>query len=80
MRTYTGCEYLMIDAATNFGLSKVTFEERIQWTKDNLNTLESLLPDAKDKPLYLKAVNAIRDTQAGKAIGHMVGLDASSSG
>jgi hypothetical protein len=80
MNSYTGCEYLMIDAATQFGLSKATFEERIEWTKTNLNNLENLLPQAKEKPLYLKAVNAIRDTQAGLPIGHLVGLDASSSG
>lgn len=80
MKSYTGAEYLMIDAATQFGLSKVTFEERIEWTKANLANLENLLPDAKEKPLYLKAVYAIRDTQAGKPTGHLVGLDASSSG
>jgi hypothetical protein len=80
MREYTGAEYLMIDAATNFGLSKVTFEKRIQFIKDNLNDLESLVPHAKEKALYLKAVYAIRDTQAGKPTGHLVGLDASSSG
>lgn len=80
MKCFSGTQYLMIDAATQFGLSKSTFEERIEWTKTNLNNLESLLPLAKDKPLYLKAVNAIRDTQAGKPTGHMVGLDSCSSG
>lgn len=80
MKSYTGAEYLMIDAATQFGLSKVTFEERIEWTKANLANLENLLPDAKEKPLYLKAVYAIRDAQSGKPTGHLVGLDASSSG
>lgn len=72
-------QWLMIDAATQFGI-KGTFEKRIDWTKTNLDILESLLPNAKEKPLYLKAVYAIRDTQAGKPTGHLVGLDASSSG
>lgn len=80
MKSYSGCEYLMIDAATQFGLSKDIFEDRIKWTRDNLNNLENLLPQSKEKALYLKAVNVIRDTQAGKPIGHLVGLDASSSG
>lgn len=80
MKSFSGTQYLMIDAATQFGLSKKTFEERIEWTKANLNNLESLLPQAEEKPLYLKAVNAIRDTQAGKSIGHLVGLDSCSSG
>lgn len=79
-KTFTGCEYLMIDAATQFGLDKKTFEERIQWTKFNLNHLENLLPQAKEKPLYQKAVNTIRQVQEGLPTGHMVGLDASSSG
>jgi hypothetical protein len=80
MKCFSGTQYLMIDAATQFGLSKSTFEERIEWTKTNLNNLESFLPIAKDKPLYLKAINAIRDTQADKPTGHMVGLDSCSSG
>ncbi len=80
MKSYTGAQYLMIDAATQYGLSKQTFEQRIEWTKANLNNLESELPNAKEKALYLKAVYAIRDAQAGIATGHLVGLDASSSG
>lgn len=78
-KTYSGAEYLMIDAAEQFGI-KGTFETRINWTKANLNNLENLLPQAKKKPLFLKAVYAIRDTQAGKPTGHLVGLDSCASG
>lgn len=78
-KRYSGTQYLMIDVASQFGI-KGTFEKRIEWAKANLDILESLLPQAKEKPLYLKAVYAIRDTQAGKPTGHLVGLDSSSSG
>lgn len=80
MKTFTGWEYLLIDLANHFGLDKMLFEDRIQWATDNLNNLESLADMADSKPLYLKAVMAIRDAQAGKAIGHVIGLDACCSG
>lgn len=84
MKTFTGFEYLLIDAANNFhtGLDKKTFEERIQWTTDNLTWLEDLagITKWKNKPLYLKAVQAIRKAQAGIPTGHLVGLDAVNSG
>lgn len=80
MKRFTGCEYLMIDAANSFGLDKLTFEKRIEWCKANLTNLEQLLPVAKNKSLFAKAVFAIRDTQAGIPTGHLVELDACSSG
>jgi hypothetical protein len=84
MKEYTGFEYLKIDVANNYntGLDKLTFEERIQWTTDNMEQLEVLAEDQdwKNKPLYLKAVQAIRKAQGGEPTGHMVALDATCSG
>lgn len=80
MKFYTGAEWLMIDAASHFGHDKLTFEKRIEWTKTNLNKLESLVDEAETKPLYYKAVLAIRKAQAGLPTGHLVGVDASCSG
>lgn len=80
MKTFTGWEYLLIDAANHFGHDKLLFEERIQWATDNLANLEALGDEAEVKPLYLKAVMAIRKAQAGKPTGHLVGLDACCSG
>ena len=80
MKTFTGWQYLLVDLANNFGHDKLLFEERIQWATDNLHQLESLAKDAETKPLYLKAVMAIRKAQAGIPTGHMVGLDACCSG
>lgn len=80
MIQYTGWEWLLIDCANNFGHDKLLFEERIQWTETNLNTLETLADQAETKPLYHKAVMAIRKAQAGIPTGHMVGVDACCSG
>ena len=80
MKTYSGFEYLCIDVANQFGLDKKLFEERIQWTLEHLPELENLAAQAETKPLYHKAVMALRKVQQGKPTGHMVGLDASCSG
>lgn len=80
MNQYTGWQWLLIDAATQFGLDKLLFEERIQWAEQHLNALESLLDQAENKPLYHKAVLAIRRAQAGQPTGHLVGVDATCSG
>lgn len=79
-KTYSGWEYLLIDAATQYGHDKLTFEGRIDWTLQNLDCLEGHAEHADTKPLYLKAVQAIRKAQAGQATGHLVGVDGTCSG
>lgn len=80
MQTFTGFEYIKIDLANAFGLDKELFETRLQWVDDNMNELEELATDADDIPLYMAGLMALRNAQAGKPTGHMVGLDACSSG
>lgn len=80
MQHFTGWEYLLIDAANNFGLDKLLFEERIAWTNDHLQTLESMVVNAENKPLFFKSVQAIRQAQKGISSGHLVGFDACNSG
>lgn len=82
MQKFTGWQYLLIDAANQMGHDKARFEERIQWTEDHLDRLEELAPEApaKTRPLYLKAVQAIRKAQRGEPTGHRVGFDAVCSG
>lgn len=82
MKMYSDWQWLLIDAASQFGISKVPFEDRIDWTLQNFNQLEALAQTKqwKERPRYIKAVMAIRDAQAGKPIGHKIGLDASCSG
>ena len=76
MELFTAWEYLLIDAANNYGLDKKLFGERIQWATDNLDHLEELAVGEqwKERPLYLKAVKAIRKAQAGLPTGHMSAL------
>ena len=80
MKEYTGKEYLQIDIASQFGLDKKLFEDRIQWVNENENRLEQLEYDADDFFRYAAAVKAYRRAQRGEAIGHLVGLDACASG
>ena len=82
MKFYTPIEYVKIDIANQFGLDKETFESRINWVDTHEIDLETLIPSADDKtrPRYIKAVMVYRDAQKDKPIGHLVGLDACSSG
>lgn len=80
MKKYSGFEYLLIDAANQFGNDKMLFEQRIQWALDNFSNLEALESGEKTQPQFRKAVMAIRAAQRGEDIGHMVGLDACCSG
>jgi hypothetical protein len=80
MKFFTGWQWLLIDAANQFGHDKLRFEERITWTENNLGILEQLTDQADNKPLYQKAVMAIRKAQQGEPTGHMVGVDAICSG
>jgi len=80
MKSFSGYEYLLIDIANQYGLDKLLFEERIQWTTENLSELESLAFKAEKPPLYQKAVMALRKAQAGLPTGHRVGFDAVCSG
>ncbi len=84
MREFTGFDYLLIDAANNHdgGLDKLTFEDRIDWGLKHLDVLEVEAEGRhwKERPMYLKAVSAIRKAQQGIPTGHLVGFDAVCSG
>ena len=84
MQLFTGYEYLLIDIANNAGLDldKALFPARIEWVNTNMTGLEGLYQsrDWKERPLYVKAVQALRRVQSGKPSGHMVGFDAINSG
>lgn len=80
MKHYSAFDFICIDVANQAGFDKKLFEQRIQWVKDNFNTLMVLDTPRKERPLYVKAVMALRDACKGVAIGHLVGLDATCSG
>ena len=72
-------DYLRIDIASQFGLDKLTWNERIEFVHDNESCLEDGIGLAKKPLLYAKAVNAYKEVQAGKPTNFIMGLDASSS-
>ena len=80
MKKFNPMQYLAIDIANCWGLDKVTYEERIQWVKDNIDNLEQLADQADEPMLYWKAVKALRQAQNGEATGHTVALDSVCSG
>lgn len=80
MKLYSPFEYLCIDIANAKGLDKLLFEERIAWVTRNIYNLEAYARDAEDPALYIKAVLAMRQAQAGKPIGHLISLDSVCSG
>lgn len=86
MINYSPIEYICIDIANCVGPQgdmlgdKDTFENRIQWVKDNVHQLSSFEDKADDKYQFIKAVHALQETLKGNAIGHTVALDAICSG
>ena len=82
MKTFNAFEWLLIDIGTQFGLDKEVFEKRLDWTKENIDSLEAIGDKAqwKEKPLYIKAVMALRKAQKGLPTGHMIGCDSTASG
>ena len=94
MQQFTSLEYLKIDVASNFGLDKALWEERIQWFDENqpkledlLVTIESgqstkgtLLAQAKEPALFYAGLKAWSKAVRGEAIGYPISLDATASG
>ena len=82
MKTFTAFEWLLIDIGTQFGLDKEVFEKRLDWAKENIDSLEAIGDKLqwKEKPLYIKAVMALRKVQKGLPTGHMIGCDSTASG
>lgn len=80
MKSYTPYQYMLIDIANHYGLDKLTFEDRIQWTLDRESDLESLTPSAESSVLFAKGVHHLRKIQKGEPTGYMVSLDCTASG
>lgn len=79
-QTFTGRDYLKIDIANNFGLDKLTWQDRLDWFHQNQGNLHQLLDQAAEPALFYSAIRAYEDVQKGKPIGYTISLDATSSG
>lgn len=77
---FDGRSYLKIDIASNFGLDKISWDKRIAWFDQNEKQLDDLVTQAKEPALFYAGVKAWKDVLAGKPIGYMISLDATSSG
>ena len=80
MDLFTPKEYLAISIANSFGLDKQTWQARLSWFQDNEEHLETLVDQAKEPAQYMAGLIALQDVLDGKPIGHMISLDATSSG
>lgn len=80
MKKFTPLEYMYIDVANNYGLDKLSWDERIKWTKDNADILETLAVDADNPILFKKSIRALDDALNKEPSGHLVALDATTSG
>ena len=82
MQKFSGFEYLLIDVANQAGHDKLRYQERIDWSLDNIERLEEIAENDnwKERPLYITAVKALRKAQRGESTGHLVGFDAAASG
>lgn len=80
MKNYTAFEYLMIDLTESVGqgLDKKTFEQRIQWVRDNFKDLEKV--QAENPVKYVKDVLALRNAIKTGKTSKIVFLDATCSG
>jgi hypothetical protein len=80
MRKFTGLQYLQIDIASNYGLDKKTWDERLKWFADNEHCLMEMLASAETPALYYAGVKAYEKAKAGLPSGYPVSLDATASG
>jgi len=80
METFTGLEYIKIAAANEFGMDKLTWQQRIFWFDCNEKDLYDMAPEADNKFLFVKALNAHKDALKGIPTGYVMSLDATASG
>ncbi|WP_269519490.1 DNA-directed RNA polymerase [Alteromonas sp. BMJM2] len=81
MELFTGKQYVKIALANAFGLDKELFQTRLDWVETkSMDELHALVHDADEPAIYLGALLALEDAEAGRPSGFMVGLDACSSG
>lgn len=79
MTRFSPLEYIKIDIANQMGKDKLSFAQRIAWV-NSIKDLRSKMSLAEKPAQFLAGVFALEDALAGRPTGHLVGLDACSSG
>lgn len=80
MQTFSATQYLQIDIASNFGLDKKDWDERLAWFAQNEANLEELVRQADEPALFYAGLTAYRAMEKGEPIGYPISLDATASG
>lgn len=93
--TFTPAQWTLIDMASQYGLDKELYEERLQFGREVLEELQGInysdlseveayfkpYIDGADAPeMFAKAMIAVIDILDGRPSGHMIGMDMSNSG
>lgn len=78
--SFTGRDYLKIDIASNFGLDKALWQERLDWFDKHESQLFEMVNQAEEPALFYAGAKAWDDAKAGKTTGYIISLDATSSG
>jgi len=80
MQEFNGYEYLAIDIANNFGLDRLTWDDRLNWFNDNSSKLEGMIDKAKNPLLFEKGIKNYDQAINGEGIGYPMALDSTASG
>ena len=83
---YTAKQWVLIDSGSQFGLDKKHFHERLAFGREVLDMVKegqdmtSWIEKADEPEMFAKSLLTIQDALEGKPNGHLIGLDAASSG
>lgn len=94
MEQYTPAQWLLIDLASQYGLDKKLFPERLEFGRSLLPLVEQAgddpaeiklffqeyIAEADEPEMFCASLLAVSDVLRGRPIGYTVGLDAASSG
>ena len=83
MQTFTGKQYLYIALANHYGLDKLTWDERLDWGRDNYQNILTNPGDFSDadEPILLhKTARELHKVLSGKPTSYLMGIDATASG
>ena len=80
MQTFSGIDYIRIDVANQFGLDRLSWDDRLHWVNNNRPDLTRLSAQAEVPVAYDKAVRALVCAETDVPTNHIVGLDATASG